>query len=159
PGPRMPALGCAMWRLTTNSLEAAKRRTVARLKAETSSPGSAQDCPADLAKCGSPKKGSLIAIDRIDQIFNDARIKELAAILKLKTSGGDQFAKSIRNDVRLFIEAKGRLNNTGLQEATRKLYQLTTRAEGNDRAASSLVRAIDAMPSDVWDWLGSCNPE
>jgi DNA invertase Pin-like site-specific DNA recombinase len=151
--------------------------TVARLKAEKSSPPSGPDCPAALPKSGSLrrgdqetiqrdatalpnglKNGSLIAVSDIDRIFSDSRIKKLAEALKLEAYD-PRFAQSIRQDVRLFIEAKGRLNNPKLREAISRLHRLTARAEGNDQAARRLANAIAAMPSDVWDWLARCNPE
>jgi hypothetical protein len=105
--------------------------------------------------------GSLIAVSDVDRIFNRSKIKKLADTLKLPALGDDpQFAESVRNDIRLFVEAKGRLNNAGLREAISRLYRLTRRAEGDDLAAGSLARARDEMPSDVWDWLlAGCNPE
>jgi hypothetical protein len=106
---------------------------------------------------------SLIAISDVESVFNDAIINELANILKLKYLEGDdfsRFAKSIRQDVRLFIEAKHRLNNPKLREAIVKLYGLTTRAEHHDdRAAETLARAVDATPLEVWDWLARFNPK
>jgi hypothetical protein len=103
---------------------------------------------------------SLIAVSDVDRIFSRLQIKKLADTLKLPALGDDpQFAESIRNDVRLFIEAKGRLNNAGLQEAIRKLYQLTARAKRDDLAAGALARAIDEMPPDLRNWLDSFNPE
>jgi hypothetical protein len=105
---------------------------------------------------------SLIAISEVESVFNDAVINELADILKLKSLEGDdfsQFAKSIRQDVRLFIEAKDRLNNPKLREAIVKLYGLITRAERHDdRAAETLARAVDATRPEVWDWLARSNP-
>jgi hypothetical protein len=70
-----------------------------------------------------------------------------------------QVAQSVRQDVCLFIEEKGRLSNAKLREAITKLDQLTARAEKDDIAASSLASARDATPSDVWDWLARRNPE
>ena len=106
------------------------------------------------------KNGSLITVSDVDRIFNKLQIKKLADALKLPALGDDPlFAESVRDDARLFIKAKGRLNNAKLREAITTLYQLTARAEGDDSAARSLARAIDAMPSDVRDWLAHCNPE
>ena len=153
--------------------------TVARLKAERTSVVSGRDSPADLPNCGSlgqsnhatnqrdvkslpsgPTNGSPIAVSDDDQIFNKLQIKKLADTLKLPALGDDpQFAQSLRMDVRVFIEAKGLLNNPRLREAIDKLYRLTARAEGNDQAAGSLARAIDATPPDVWDWLARSAPE
>ena len=154
--------------------------TVARLKAERTSVVSGRDSPADLPNCGSlgqsnhainqrdvkslpsgPTNGSPIAVRDDDQIFNKLQIKKLADTLKLPALGDDpQFAQSLRMDVRVFIEAKGLLNNPRLREAIDKLYRLTARAEGNDQAAGSLARAIDATPPDVWDWLLTrCTPK
>lgn len=152
--------------------------TIARLKAETSPP-SGRDCLAVLPKRGSVrrgdreasqrdatalanglKNGQLIALRDIDQVFNDLQIKKLADTLKRGALGNDpRFARSIRQDVRLFIEAKGLLNNAKLGEVISRLYRLTTRAEGDDRAADRLGHAVDTVPSDVWDWLALCNPE
>jgi DNA invertase Pin-like site-specific DNA recombinase len=96
--------------------------TVARLKAEKEArPPPASDCPADLPKCGSLRRGdhettprgatalpnglkndSLIAVSDVDRIFNDLQNKKLADTLKLGASGDDpRFAQSIRQDVRL----------------------------------------------------------
>jgi DNA invertase Pin-like site-specific DNA recombinase len=91
--------------------------TVARVKAEMTSPDSAQDCPADLGKCGSPsrgdhtptqshatalgnrlKNGSLIAVEDIHQVFNVAQIKKLAAILKLGTSEWSRLPNHTKNE-------------------------------------------------------------
>jgi hypothetical protein len=146
------------------------------LKAEReASPPSGRDYPAALSKCRSQrragqeiiqrdatalptglKNGSLIAVSDIDRVFNDLQIKKLA-----KGALGDdpQVAQSVRDDARLFIKEKGHLSNARLREAITKLYKLTARAEGDDRAAGSLARARDATPSDVWDWLAYRNPE
>lgn len=103
---------------------------------------------------------SLIAVGDVDQIFNDLQIKKLASILKLEALGDDpRFAQSVRQDVRLFIEAKGLLNNAKLRKAIARLYRLNARAEGDDRAAGSLARAVDALASDVRHWLVRCDPE
>jgi hypothetical protein len=110
-----------------------------------------------------PTSRSLIAISDVESVFNDAVINELANILELEFREPDdfrRFAQSIRQDARLFIEAKDRLNNPKLRQTIAKLYRLTTRAErDDDRAVERLARAVDGTPPDVWDWLARFNPK
>lgn len=99
----------------------------------------------------------MIAVTEVDQIFNDAAIEELASILRVPADS--RFAESIRNDVRLFIQTKGRLSIPKLRQEIARLYQLNSRAMTSDHGAQPLACAIDAMPADVREWLARCNPE
>jgi len=98
----------------------------------------------------------MIAVSEVDQIFNDVIIEELANILK--ASADSRFAKSIRNDVRLFIQAKSRIGIPQLRSQIRRLYSLTSHATNDDRVAAQLASAIKAMSDDLRDWLYRCNP-
>jgi hypothetical protein len=106
---------------------------------------------------------SLIVISDVESVFNDAIINELVNILKLKSLEWHdfrRFAQSIRQDVRLFIGAKDRLNNAKLREAIAKLYRLNGRAErGDERAMKRLACAMNAIPQEVWDSLARVNPK
>jgi hypothetical protein len=99
----------------------------------------------------------MIALGAVDRIFNDAAIDELAGILKVHPD--PRFSQSIRYDVRLFIQIKGRLSIPNLRKEIAKLYRLNSRAMSNDQGAQELARAVDAMPVDVREWLARCNPE
>jgi hypothetical protein len=99
----------------------------------------------------------MIALGDVDQVFNDAAINELAGILKVQPDS--RLAQSIRNDVRLFIQTKGRLSIPKLRKEIARLYQLNSRAISSDQGARELACAVDAMPADVREWLARCNPE
>jgi hypothetical protein len=102
---------------------------------------------------------SLIAISDVESVFKTELVKEWARTLKLPADADiARFAQSIRISARIFLEAKGRLSPPRFRAAIERLYQLNTRAEGgSDRAARALARAVDAMPTDVRQWLLSCN--
>jgi phage terminase small subunit len=89
------------------------------------------------------KRRSLIALGEVDQTFDDAAIMELAKIACLPANADlSRFAKSIRNDVRLFIGAKARLNNPQLRAEIKRIYTLNNRALRGDREAQQLARAV-----------------
>jgi hypothetical protein len=106
------------------------------------------------------KRSSLIALSDVDQIFNDLVIKELAETAgPLANAELCRFAKSIRNDVRLFLEAKGHLNKPQLRTEVERLHTLNKRALRGDREAQQLARAVHGMHADVREWLARCNPK
>ena len=102
---------------------------------------------------------SLIAISDVESVFNDEIVKEWARTLKLPADADiARFAQSIRSSAINFLKEKDKLNFPQLRTAIERLYQLNTRAEdGNDRTAQALADAVDAMPTDVRQWLLSCN--
>jgi hypothetical protein len=102
---------------------------------------------------------SLIAISDVEGVFNDEIVKELAQTLKLPADADiARFARSIRISARIFLEEENKLSFPQLRAAMERLYRLNTRAEdGNDRTAQALAHAVDAMPTDVRQWLLSCN--
>ncbi len=99
----------------------------------------------------------MIALGDVDLVFNNAAIDELAGILKIHTDS--RFAQSIRNDVRLFIQTKGRLSIPKLRHEIARLYQLNSRALNSAQGAQELARALADMPADVREWLARCNPK
>jgi hypothetical protein len=100
------------------------------------------------------KRRLLIALDEIDQTIDDAAIMELAKIARSPANASlSRFAQNIRNDARLFIEAMGRLNIPKLREEIARLYGLTSRAASGGKATIQLARALEAMPTEVRDWL------
>jgi hypothetical protein len=107
----------------------------------------------------SGKRHSLITPSEVDQVFNDAVIKELCDIVNVSKGDNFRFVQSIRNDVRLFIEAKARLSNPQLRTEIERLHTLNNRALRGDREAQQLARAVDLMHADVRDWLARCNPK
>jgi hypothetical protein len=106
----------------------------------------------------SGKRRSLITPGDVDQVFNDAVIKELAKGSP-RNADPTRFAQSVRNDAQLFIEAKARLNNPQLRKEIARLYGLNNRAQRGDRAAQELAREMDTMHAHVRCWLVRCNPE
>ena len=102
---------------------------------------------------------SLIAISDVEGVFNDEIVKELAQTLKLPADADiARLAHSSRISARIFLEKTNKLNFPQLRTAIERLYRLNTRAEdGNDQTAQALAHAVDAMPTDVRQWLLSCN--
>src|SRR5262249_34971041 len=102
---------------------------------------------------------SLIAISDVESVFNDEIVKELAQTLKLPVDAHiSRLADSSQLSARSFIEKMNKLNFPQLRTAIERLYRLNTRAEdGNDRTAQALAHAVEAMPTDVRQWLLSCN--
>jgi hypothetical protein len=101
---------------------------------------------------------SLIAISDVESVFKTELVKEWARTLKLPADADARFAKSIRSSAINFLKEKDKLNFPQLRTAIERLYQLNTHAEdGNDRTSQALAHAVDAMPTDVRQWLLSCN--
>jgi hypothetical protein len=106
------------------------------------------------------KGRGLIALSDVDQRFSYLVVNELAKGLGLATSADlTRFAQSVRNDARLFIQAKARPNNPQLRAVIKRLYVLNNRALRGDREAQQLARAVASMHSDVRHWLVRCNPD
>jgi hypothetical protein len=97
---------------------------------------------------------SLIAVSDADRVFDDATIKQLAGIIedsgrrapRVRVRDLPQFARSIRTDVCLFIEAKeARLNLPQLRREIKALYGLNKRAGTSDKAAEQLCLVVGAV--------------
>jgi hypothetical protein len=102
---------------------------------------------------------SFIELADVDQIFKEMAINELAKLARLPANSSlSAFADSIRNDARLFIEAKAHLNNPQLRREMGKLYRLIRHAPSDERA-QQLARTLEGMPVQIREWLASCNPE
>jgi hypothetical protein len=117
------------------------------------------DVEATMPTDAASQNRSLIALTDIDQVFNNSVIKELADILKIQEGAYSRLAHNIRNDARLFLVAKGRLNNPLLRTEIERLYTLNNRALRGEREAKQLARAVDGMHVDVRHWLVRCNPD
>jgi hypothetical protein len=103
--------------------------------------------------------GLLIPLGDVDRVFNETVVKELAALAgALPGADLQTFARDhLRNDARLFITARARLNNSQLRKAIGRLYTLTTRAHRGEQEAQQLARAVNGMHPDVRQWLDRSN--
>ena len=103
----------------------------------------------------------MISLNKIEEIFNEDVVAELAATAKLP-SGADvaRFASNLRLSAQLFLEAKARASRPQLRQMISRLYSLNTCAgRGTDVAARRLARAVAATPADVWWWLSRRTPQ
>jgi hypothetical protein len=99
----------------------------------------------------------LIAETRINAVFNERVISDLADNLKLsRNTNVIQFGENVRESVRAYFVERARTNWKAIEREIKELYRSAARAELHKPAAERLAFLVEKLTPATRQWLDRC---